>query len=148
MLNFWFKEGGGELQHPSTVLYGTLSFDVFLVSFHGTTHEVRFTEGVVNYQLNEVKNSPNTQISISTQKDPNGPNSSSANLGEQLTGWQHIDITKDESGLTKVYLNGEFVVEHFDDQSFDAESVVVYTCCEGSAFDNIVVRNQIIDIQP
>ena len=139
---------GADVAHPSTVLHGTWSFDVYIGDDSGITHEVRFTEGIYNYQMLEIKHSPNTQIWVSTQQDPDKPISSYVDLGERITGWHHFDITKDESGLIKVYLDRKYVVEHSDDKPFDAVSVVFYYCCEGPALDNLVVRNQIIDIQP
>jgi hypothetical protein len=137
-----------DLAHPSTVLHGTWSFDVHIGDDSGTTHEVRFTEGIYNYQMLEIKHSPNTQIWVSTQQDPGDPISSYVDLGEKLAGWHHFDITKAESGLIEVYQDGEFVVGHSDGKPFDAVSVVFYHCCEGPALDNLVVRNQAIDIQP
>jgi hypothetical protein len=68
-------------------------------------------------------------------------------LGEKLSGWHHFDITKDQSGMIKVYLNGEFILEHFDELPFDVEKVVFYSCCEGPALDNLIIRDKIIDIQ-
>ena len=138
----------GDVYHSSTVLYGTWRFDLYLDDNTGTTHEFRFTEGTYNFQNLEIKQSQNTQVWITTQKDGSEPISSFLDLGQKLSGWHHFDITKIESGLIKVYLDGEYLFEHFDERSFDAEGLVIMYCCSGPVLDNLEVRDQIIDIKP
>ena len=67
--------------------------------------------------------------------------------GERLTGWQHFDISRDENGNVKVYFNREFVYEFNEDFPHESEYFAIWFCCEGPALDNVVVRNQVIDIQ-
>ena len=93
---------GGDVYHLSSILFGTWSFDLHIDSSFGLTNEVQFTEGGINYQLLSIKNSPNTQIWVSTQTDPDDPITSYVDLGEKIIGWHHFDITKDESGWIKV----------------------------------------------
>ena len=135
----------GDIYHLSDVLFGTWSFDLYIDSTQGLLKEVQFTEGGTNYQMISIRNSPNTQIWISTQMDPNEPLSSSIDLGKILSGWHHFDVTKDESRWIKVYMDGQFQVEHFDDSAFDVNSLVVYTCCRGPILDNLIVRDQVIE---
>jgi hypothetical protein len=142
-----FAEGGGDVAHPSDVLYGTWSFDIYISEPAEISHEVRFTEGVYNYQLLEIRHAPNTQVWVSTQQDPNEPRTDSVDLGEQLSGWHHFDITKDQSGLIQVYLDGEWILDHEDDLPFEVREMTFYTCCEGPALDNVVVRDQVIEVQ-
>lgn len=157
----WFENGrffiedgvltstrAGDVYHTSTVSYGTWRFDLYLDDNTGTTHEFRFTEGTYNFQNLEIKQTQNTQVWITTQKDGSEPVSSYLDLGEKLSGWHHFDITKTESGLIKVYLDGEYLLEHFDERSFDAEGLVIMHCCSGPVLDNLEVRDQIIDIKP
>lgn len=136
---------GGDLYHESTVLTGTWSFDLYLDKNLGTTHEFRFIEIGNAFQNLEIKQDETTQIWITTQVDP-VPFSSHADLGEKLSGWHHFDITRNESGLIQVYLNGEFIVEHFDDREFDVDKLVIMYCCDGPVLDNLVVRDQVIEI--
>ena len=156
----WWQEGlystengvlsiktGGDLYHESTVLTGTWSFDLYLDNNSGTTHEFRFMEVINAFQNLEIKQDKNTQIWITTQVDPM-PLSSHVDLGEKLSGWHHFDITRNEDGLIQVYLDGEFIVEHFDDREFDVEKLVIMYCCDGPVLDNLVVRDQIIEISP
>lgn len=139
---------GGDLYHKSTVLNGTWSFDLYLDDNSDTTHEFRFTEGTNNFQNLEVKQAHNTQIWITTQRDDGEAIPSYIDLEERLAGWHHFDITRDKSGLIKVYLDGQFILEHFDDREFAAEKLVIMYCCSGPVLDNLVVRDQIIDILP
>ncbi len=59
-------------------------------------------------------------------------------------GWHHFDITKDESGMVRVYLDAVFLFEHFDDRNFDAEKLVIMYCCDGPVLDNLVVRDKVV----
>ena len=136
---------GGDLSHESTVLTGTWSFDLFLDDNKGSTHEFRFTESTYNFQNLEIKQDQSTQVWVNTQVDPTEL-SSFWEAEERLSGWHHFDITRDETGLIKVYLDGEFIVEHFDDRDFDAEKLVIMYCCDGPVLDNLVVRDQVIEI--
>lgn len=137
---------GGDLKHESTIRFGTWSFDLLLDENKGSTHEFRFTEGTYNFQNMEVKQYENTQIWITTQRDGAEPIQTYWDLGEPLTGWHHFDIKKDESGLIKVYLDGELLFGHLDNRSFDCESLVIMYCCSGPVLDNLVVRDQVIEI--
>jgi hypothetical protein len=139
---------GGDLYQESTVLNGTWSFDLYFDNNSETTHEFRFTEGTYNFQNLEVKQAQNTQIWITTQRDDGDAIPSYVDLGERLSDWHHIDITREDIGLIKVYLDGEFILEHFDDREFDAEKLVVMYCCSGPVLDNLVVRDQIIEFLP
>lgn len=143
-----FTGEGGDVAHSSDVLYGTWSFDIYIGEPAEISHEVRFTEGVYNYQLLEIRHAPDTQVWLSTQQDPNEPNSSSVDLGEQLSGWHHFDTTKEQSGLIQVYLDGEKILEHLDELPFDVIKLTFYACCEGPALDNVVVRDQVIEVRP
>jgi len=139
---------GGDLYHESSVLNGTWSFDLFLDDNSDTTHEFRFTEGTYNFQNLEVKQAENTQIWVTTQRDDGEAIPSHVDLGKKLSGWHHFDITREESGMIKIYLDGEFILEHFDDREFDAEKLVVMYCCSGPVLDNLVVRDKVMNIVP
>ncbi len=155
----WWQEGdffvengvltstvGGDLKHESSVLFGTWSFDLLLDENTGSTHEFRFTEGTFNFQNMEIKQYQNTQIWITTQRDGAEPIQTFWDLGEKLTGWHHFDITKEESGLIKVYLDGELLFGHYDERSFDCVSLVIMYCCSGPVLDNLVAQDQVIEI--
>lgn len=137
---------GGDLKHESSILIGTWSFDLLLDENTGTTHEFRFTEGGFNFQNMEVKQYQNTQIWITTQRDGAMPIQTYWDLAEKITGWHHFDITKDESGLIKVFMDGELLFGHFDSRSFDCESLVIMYCCSGPVLDNLIVQDQVIEL--
>ena len=60
-------------------------------------------------------------------------------------GWQHFDITRDQDGRTLVYLNGEQIHDYIDNSFSNSEYFYILTY-EDSAFDNIVVRDQVLDV--
>jgi len=67
---------------------------------------------------------------------------------KDISGLQHYDVTRDESGHTLVFLNGEQIFEFTDDTFSDSQ--VFYISCNNSliTLDNIVVRDKVIDILP
>ena len=139
----------GDLSHLSSILFGTWSFDLYIdPNDKGSTHEFRFTEGTTDFQNLEIRQFQNTQIWITTQKDYSETFHTFVDLGEKLEGWHHFDITKNENGMIKVYLDGEFLFGHFDERSFDSESLVIMYCCKGPVLDNLEVQDQIIEIFP
>jgi hypothetical protein len=89
-----------------------------------------------------------TSGKVPIMPDSNEPLSTFVDLGEQLSGWHHFDITKDHSGLIQVYLDGEWILEHLDELPFDVKKMTFYFCCEGPALDNVVVRDDVIEVQP
>lgn len=70
------------------------------------------------------------------------------NAGEKLIGWNHFDITLDADGNSIAYLNGEPIVEYTLEAPFESKYFYFFTPSSGPALDNVVVRNQVIDIQP
>ena len=65
-----------------------------------------------------------------------------------LDGWNHYDVTRDELGNSNIFLNGELVLQYNDELSISPQSFYFGTNVIGPVFDNVVVRNQVIDIQP
>ena len=61
----------------------------------------------------------------------------------QISGWNHIDITRDEEGHSTVYLNREPILKYTGELS-----ITPYWFCfsgpVGSALDNVVVRDIVI----
>jgi hypothetical protein len=141
-----FGSNGGIIRHPSTVTIGTWSFDVFLKEeFGGTPYEIDIMAGqnVGGYQTVEISNMPNTFVFFYGGEEP-----VFIDFGERLAGQYHFDVTRGEDLVTKVYMDGEFLIENYDDSTTDSEYFRLWANCEGPAFDNFVVRNQVIDIQP
>ena len=66
----------------------------------------------------------------------------------RLSGWNHFDITRDDSGNSKIYLNGEIILEYSDALSITPQWFYFSTPEIGPVLDNLVVRNQVIDIKP
>ena len=140
-----FGQEGGFIGHSSNVLYGTWSFDIYLIDKIGRNLAgMRFTEGVTNDQNIFIDNMPNTQVIIFNQFDTTDPQEKSVDLGERVTGWHHFDITKDENNVIRVYMDGDFLLELFDDRPYETERIYLFASFEGPAFDNIVVSDAVL----
>ena len=64
----------------------------------------------------------------------------------QISGWNHFDITRDEEGNSIVYLNGEPILEYKDEIPI-MPYWFYFSGPIGPALDNVIVRDQVIDIQ-
>jgi hypothetical protein len=144
-------DGLGDTKYPSTITVGTWSFDVYISDFSGTTNEIdilgdelgRFLYGI------QISNLPYTMIEFHEyDKGVKIHNPEIYSIGEKITGWVHFDITLDNDGAVNIYLNGESVLKGNHEVSYEPHYFYFMTCCEGPALDNVVVRNQVIDIQP
>ena len=49
--------------------------------------------------------------------------------------------------IQKVYFNKEMVLEYSVDFPYEPNYFYFKSCCEGPALDNVVVRNQVLEIQ-
>jgi hypothetical protein len=163
VLNFGDK--GGWLRHTSSVTTGSWSFDVFIPDKWGQT-EFTFISSIPGSENDEFSS---LQIQIGTYSDTEFvfrycyglqdigdykiPQDIMVDWGiigkrENITGWRHVDITRDDNGNLKFYFDGELFLDTIVDYPYEADYFGIRYCCEGPALDNVVVRNQVIDIQP
>jgi hypothetical protein len=150
----YFGKSGGGILYRNTVKTGTWSFDVFItenqrpnefwfiVSELGNDQYASFSINIIQQpitklEINHLVGDMETLIDTVTVREP-----------ERLTGWHHVDITRDEGGHVKIFIDREFVCEFNEDFPYDSSGFFYYYCCEGPALDNVVVRDQVIDIQP
>jgi hypothetical protein len=148
-----FSQDGACIRYPSTVTFGTWSADVLIPEKTGTTNDITFiasqgdTEMEWSTMWMTVEHLPNTVIALYTSGEPSLHGV--VNIGEngKITGWHHVDITRDENGNIKIYFDGELQIDSVVDYPHESDYFGVFFY-EGSGIDNIVVRNQVIDIQP
>lgn len=59
---------------------------------------------------------------------------------EEITGWHHIDVTRDPDGVFDVYLDDELII-HVEDEApeFDVFSTFRFEASSGPEIDNVVV---------
>ena len=59
---------------------------------------------------------------------------------EEITGWHHIDVTRDPDGVFDVYLDDELII-HVEDETpeFDVFSTLRFEASSGPEIDNVVV---------
>jgi len=150
-----FGTSGGVITHPSTVTTGTWSFDVFIPPEGLATNEIYFIASQPDTNLLAafpitIEHRPDTIIEFNHLVGDEETVIGAVRISEggRLSGWHHMDITRDDRGNVIVYFNKAFVYKFNQDFPYESDFFGFYTCCEGPALDNIVVRNQIIDILP
>jgi hypothetical protein len=150
-----FNADGVCLRYPSTVNVGTWSADILIPDRTGTTNDITFIASQGDAEMEwstmwmTIEHLPNTVIALydSGEYSPNFHGVSTIGENGKITGWHHVDITRDESGNMKIYFDGELQIDNVVDYPYESDYFVAFFY-EGSGIDNIVVRNQVIDIQP
>jgi len=142
---------GGLILYPSSIAYGTWSFDVYLerdkIIFFGlATTDVVWNEFSYSYYF-EIKPYAKTEFvlikclgDITTNRGFGWYTADS-----DLSGWNHIDVTRDVGGRFCVFLNGELIMQKTDTSLSSSEHFFVCSYPDGPKADNITVRN-IVDI--
>jgi hypothetical protein len=139
--------------HESETSTGTWSFDVFIQEKVGDTYyiaPVANQERLFDLGI-QIKKSPKDIIVkfTSLSSYPTGMEfGESWRSGEMLTGWHHFDITRDNDGNTKVYLDGETILEATKKPYYRSVWFIVSYPSSGRPIKNFVVWDQVIDIQP
>ena len=147
----------GAIWHESSVSNGTWSFDVFIPEKNGKTNGISFiasqldTEGGTSiWVLLENQSSTLLELGYWTGVSDSETTADSVTIkeNEKISGWHHIDITKENNGTTKVYFDGEMYLDTIIDLPYQSDAFLYEFYAEGPILDNVVVRNQVIDIQP
>jgi len=146
-------DNGDILMHESRVSSGTWSFDVFFpeedVSYF-PEFEICLScdqDSKVGFGM-FILGMDNSIVSVVTLNNSMLSRGDQFPIGRKLTGWNHFDITRDESGNSKIYLNGELILEYKDELTISPQWLIFDTPIIGPVFDNVVVRDQVIDSQP
>ena len=136
------------IHHPSTVMVGTWSFDLLIVD-SGTSclHVCFYCESfeiypITGMDLKVSRNGFELMYWLDYYDD---------SIGEYfppfvMVGWQHIDITRDDTGLIRVYINDSLRIETVDNRIPSSNYFYLLTN-QGEGIDNIVVSDS-IDITP
>ena len=157
---FFFVEEGvlnsgpgraGDIYHKSKVSTGTWSFDLFFppdensgmpyIEFClscGQDFDSGFGLSVLSME--------NVVVTIVRVKRGSPIYEDQVKLDGDLSGWNHFDVTRNAEGKSKVYLNGELILEYEDELTITSDVFYLNTQIIGPFFDNLVVRNQVIDI--
>jgi hypothetical protein len=145
-------------EHNSTVNVGTWSFDMYVpdvgsyVGFAFMSNGSRpLVEGTCRLIAIEANIIAGTFVFWQVRYDGvMGLDTPYQNSGG-VAGWHHIDITRTNTGLIRIYLNGS-TTPIFDMVTNDVTSSLVIACythnAAGGAFDNIVVDNEILITPP
>ena len=149
-----FGKNGGDTRRPSNVSIGTWSLDVNLPDTPGPLADITFAvaEFSGNYRTIWIyfENKQDTVISLRHFNGSDSIIDGEAPIleGEKVSGWHHIDITRDHDDHTKVYVDGKLCLDALVKFPFESDYFYVNNYIEGPAYDNIVVRNYVIEIEP
>jgi len=150
----YFGESGGVIFYRNPVKTGTWSFDAFLCEESVRTPEIWFivselgNDQYANITINITKQ-PITKLNI-THLDADEETTIdvvTVKESEILTGWHHVDITRDDADHVKIYVDQALIYEFNQDFPYESDGFFYYVDCQGPALDNVVVRDQVIDIQ-
>lgn len=136
--------------HESNIATGTWSFDLLYGENMGSYYSICLScdQDFRNGFGFHTWTGENSFVVLNTLSDGNLRSPAEADLGKKLSGWNHFDITRDESGNTKIYVNEELVIEYKEELTISPQIFFLDVNDLGLAFDNLVVRDQVIDIQP
>lgn len=144
--------GSGEyycIQHSSSVAYGNWSFD----TYHNASVASHFyrvysiiaddlVEGSVAYAGVMVpRNGYSLVFAVLGGwiiQWTDGTPEAIGNFHENFSGWRTITITRDNSGLFKLYLNGT-LVEETEDNVHKSSEIFAWSAKPGHAIDNVTV---------
>lgn len=158
----------GVASHPSTVAYGTWSFDIhitdeteehFYVYFatddwgdyplHINSYDIAIVlqpGQAWSWELDEGAKSGFVLVKRNGAALEGGwQGLGSYSLYEELSGVYHIDITRDHHGNFKVYLDGDLVIEATDTEH-TTSTWFRFTGEPGPAIDNVVVKDTVDDL--
>jgi len=142
----------GAISHPSDVAYGTWSFDfkandtlvdsetfASIEFISNNIHDLDDFDDWICYWIYfdaisttdglkfDIKLRKNVWTILDTSETP-----------VPVTGWHHIEVTRDMSGLFSVYHNGSLVIQ-LGDTEITTSELFVFSPVDGAMFDNIVV---------
>lgn len=145
---------GGAISHESNVSSGTWSFDLFFpddTPYRYKDYRICICcdqDFALGFGFDTFSLVDNTQLTLITINEGEVSWGEFVNIGRRLANWEHFDVTRDELGNSRIYLNGELILENKDDLTISSNWFYFHSPAVGPALDNVIVRNQVIDIQP
>ncbi|MFX0168394.1 MAG: hypothetical protein ACFE89_03455 [Candidatus Hodarchaeota archaeon] len=136
------------IHRPSTVTVGTWSFDLLIINSGSSgVHVCFFCESfifypITGYDLKVSRNGFELMYWLDNYDDC---------IGDYfppfiMAGWQHVDITRDDAGLIRVYINDTLRIETVDNR-IPTSLYFHLLSGPGEGLDNITVSDS-IDITP
>jgi len=145
-------ERAGDIYHESKVSSGTWSFDLFITPDTKLMPNIDFCLSCDQDYISgvgfSVMSTERTTVQMLILENGKLTHEDKVREDGRLSGWNHFDITRDDSGNSKIYLNGEIILEYSDELNITPQWFYFATPAIGPILDNLVVRNQVIDIKP
>jgi len=152
------RAGGMNLaSHPSPIAYGTWSFDAYISSALTPRTVVMFIGDfpldlappagyeihVYMLEILDLDKTVLNLVKLTGQGDHQTPTYlASYRATRDLSGWLHIDITRETDGRFRVHLNRKLVMEAVDTFITTSQNFIFFAP-SGKALDNIVVSKAI-----
>lgn len=151
------RHGMNLASHPSPIAYGTWSFDIYISSALTPRMVIMFigdfapqipppADHEIHVYMLEILEYDKTMLNL-IKLTGKGENQTPTNLVSYratrgLSGWQHVDITRETDGRFRVHLNRKLVMEAVD-ASITTSQSFCFLAPAGKALDNIVVSKTI-----
>jgi len=134
--------------HPSSVAYGTWSFNVhvahtpmdYLIIFFLVSDFSQFLSGITGYSM--IVNMDGTFELKRHDGMPPVPTIGSYDAPGELSGLQDIRVTRSDSGQFRVHINGTLQMEE-EDSTYTTSEDFCFASESGQAIDNVVVSDTI-----
>jgi hypothetical protein len=143
-------DSGGEIYHQNDISFGTWSFDVFLPDDFGGNYNIALNSNKlfnIGFGI-KISSIPKTNVKLYTDDYGDYVVEGTWFANENLTGWNRIEVTRDDQFNTNVFLNGELILESRIEKDFTPAWFYVSGPPVGPLLDNVVVHNKVIEIQP
>ncbi len=150
-------QGLNVASHPSPIAYGTWSFDVYISSALEPRMLIMFVSDCppdmplaadceIHVYMLEVLEYSHTVLNL-IKLTGKGENQTPSDLASyratrDISGWQHVDITRDTDGRFRVYLNRKLVMDVVD-KSITTSQNFAFLAPGGKALNHIVVSKAI-----
>jgi hypothetical protein len=140
------------ITHPSTVAYGTWSFDLKLTPYKNFYFAFINSNGTFAtygyfYELQIFPQSTSSQFRF--RKVTGDYETTLENLFDHFAytksdDWNHIDITRDQNGKFSMFLDKELLFEVTDDNITTSEAFIITSHPHGGYIDNIEVSDEVL----
>ena len=151
------EAGSGDanlVYHPSSVATGTWSFDILIGAIDHADVFFMCSDAAIDqaYDFTQIDRSCYLALSdegvvLLRQRDGPFEALTGYDFKIEISGWQHIDVTRNSDGRICVYQDGNLVIDTVETSVTTSQFFAFWNTGEEATIDNIVVSNT-VDIEP
>jgi len=149
------QEEWGIITHPSNVVYGTWSFD-FRINETLSTYGVRIAIAFISNNITDLDDITEgiwyyiqfdapTGVNLYASFGKSGAELATNNTPIPVSGWHHIDVTRNTTGWFEVYHNCSLIIQEVDTQ-IDTSEMFWLWFQRRQMIDNVVVDDEPIPL--